>query len=52
MLLSFGCNLMEWAQSISPSRGRTNLALGAYASTYSIGIPEETFSVTAVASDG
>jgi hypothetical protein len=38
-------NLTEWAQSIFLSRGRTNPALDAYASTYSIGNPRDTFSV-------
>ena len=31
--LQLGCNLTEWAQSIFPSRGRTNLDLDAHAST-------------------
>jgi hypothetical protein len=43
---SFGCNLTQWAQSIFPSCGKTNPALDAYATTYSNGIPEDTFSVT------
>jgi hypothetical protein len=38
--------------SINPSRGWTNPALGAHASTYSTGIPEHTFSVTILPSDG
>jgi hypothetical protein len=45
-MFNFGCNLTEWAQSIFPSRGRINPAIGADASTYSIGIPEDTFLVT------
>jgi hypothetical protein len=32
--------ITEWAQSINPSRGWTNPALGAHASTYLIGIPK------------
>jgi hypothetical protein len=38
-------NLTEWAQSIFLSCGRTNPALDAYASTYSIENPRDTFSV-------
>jgi hypothetical protein len=41
-----GCNLTEWDQSIFLSRGRTNPVVDAHASTYSIGIPKDTFSVT------
>lgn len=37
---SFGFNITEWAQSIFPSRGRTNPGLDTYASTYPIGIPK------------
>jgi hypothetical protein len=37
---NIGWNLTEWAQSIFPSLGRTNLALDTYASTYSIGKPK------------
>ena len=37
---NFGCNLTEWAQSIFPSRGRTNPDLDTYASTYTFGIPD------------
>jgi hypothetical protein len=41
MLASFvDANVTEWAQSINPSRGWTNPALGAHASTYTIGIPK------------
>jgi hypothetical protein len=41
MLESFvDAPVTEWAQSINLSRGWTNFALGAHASTYSIGIPE------------
>jgi len=38
--LQLGCNVTEWAQSIFPSRGRTNPGLDTYASTHPIGIPE------------
>jgi hypothetical protein len=38
-------NLTKWAQGIFPSCGRTNPALDAYASTYSIENPRDTFSV-------
>jgi hypothetical protein len=38
-MLQHWMNLTEWAQSIFPSRGRTNPALDTYASTYSIGKP-------------
>jgi hypothetical protein len=44
-------NLTEWAQSIFMPHGRTNPALDAYASTYSIGNPIDTFSVTILSSD-
>jgi hypothetical protein len=37
---NIGWNLTGWAQSIFPSLGRTNPALDAYASTYSIGKPK------------
>jgi hypothetical protein len=41
MLASFmDAIVTEWAQSIYPSRGWINPALGAHASTYSIGIPK------------
>jgi hypothetical protein len=44
MLGSFiDATIIEWAQSINPSCGWTNPALGAYASTHTIGIPEYTF---------
>jgi hypothetical protein len=43
MLRSFGCNLTKWTLSIFPSCGWTNPALGTYVSTYSIGIPDDTF---------
>jgi hypothetical protein len=36
----------EWAQSINPSRGWTNPALGAHTSTDTIGILKDTFSIT------
>jgi hypothetical protein len=49
---NIGWNLTEWAQSIFPSRGRTNPALDVYASTYSIGNPRDTFSVTLLRCDG
>jgi hypothetical protein len=51
-MLQHWMNLTEWAQSIFPLRGRTNPALGADASTYSIGIPEHTFSGTVLSCDG
>jgi hypothetical protein len=41
MLVGFvDATITEWAQSINPSRGWTNPALGAHASTYPIDIPE------------
>jgi hypothetical protein len=40
------CNLTEWAPSIFLSRRRTNPDRGAHVSTYSIGIPKDTFSVS------
>jgi hypothetical protein len=41
MLASFvDATVTEWAQSINPSHGWTNLALGAHTSTYPIGIPK------------
>ena len=41
MLASFiNVIITEWAQGIYPSLGYTNPGLDAYASTYSIGIPE------------
>jgi hypothetical protein len=36
---------MKWVESIFSSPGRKNPALDAYASTYSIGNPRDTFSV-------
>jgi hypothetical protein len=41
-------NLTDWAQSIFLSQGWTNLALEAYASTYSIGNPRDTFLVNLI----
>jgi hypothetical protein len=52
MLHSFRCNLTEWAQNIFPSYERTNLALGTYASTYSIGKPKGTFQSPFHGNDG
>jgi hypothetical protein len=49
---NIGYNFTKWAQSIFSQNGRTNPALGAHASTYSIGIPKETFLVTVLPSDG
>jgi hypothetical protein len=41
MLASFvDATVTEWVQSINPSHGSTNLALGAHASTYPIDIPK------------
>jgi hypothetical protein len=51
MLCSFGSNITKWAQSIFPSCGRTNPALGTDASTYSIGKPKDTFSMTHFGND-
>jgi hypothetical protein len=46
MIASFiDATVTKWAQSINPSRGWTNPALSAHASTHTIGIPEDTFSV-------
>jgi hypothetical protein len=42
---NFGWNITKWAESIFPPHGRINTAIDAYASTYSIGIPEGTFLV-------
>ena len=39
--LQLGCNLTKWAQSIFPSRGRTNPDLDTYTSTYPFRIPEQ-----------
>jgi hypothetical protein len=49
---NIGWNLTEWAQSIFPSRGWINVALDAYASTYSIGNRRDTFLVTLLRCDG
>jgi hypothetical protein len=49
---NIGWNLTEWAQSIFPSRERKNPALDVYTSTYSIGNPRDTFSVTLLRCDG
>jgi hypothetical protein len=46
MLASFiDATITEWVQIINLSRGWTNPVLGVHASTYHIGIPENTFSV-------
>jgi hypothetical protein len=45
---NIGWNLTEWAQSIFLSCRWTNPTLDAYASTYSIGNPRDTFSVNPV----
>jgi hypothetical protein len=50
-MLQYWMNLTKWVLGIFPSRGRTNPALGAHASTYFIGIPKNTFSVTVLPSD-
>ena len=44
VLRSLECNLIEWAQSIFPSRGRTNIDLDHVLQPKVIGIPERRFS--------
>jgi hypothetical protein len=53
MLASFiDATITEWAESINPSCGWTNHALGVHASTNTIGISKDTFSVILSQNDG